>query len=50
MPISFQLTKNSLRARDHYNRIALDHMRPLSRKADVEEHELPREWVDYWWR
>ena len=25
-------------------------MRPASRQADREEHELPREWVDYWWQ
>jgi acyl-CoA dehydrogenase len=49
MPISFELTENSLRAREHYNRIAVDKMRPLSREADVEEHKLPQEWVDYWW-
>jgi acyl-CoA dehydrogenase len=49
MPISFELTRNSILARDHYNRIALEEMRPLSREADTEEHQLPQKWVDFWW-
>jgi acyl-CoA dehydrogenase len=50
MPISFELTPNSLNAREHYHRMATEHMRPLSRKYDDREHELPVEWVDYFWK
>jgi acyl-CoA dehydrogenase len=49
MAISFELTENSIKAREHYNAIARDHMRPVSREADRQEHELPQKWVDYWW-
>jgi acyl-CoA dehydrogenase len=50
MPISFDLTPNSQRARAHYHEMAEQHMRPVSRKYDDREHELPREWVDHFWR
>ncbi len=50
MPISFELTENSRIAKDHYHRIAHEQMRPISRKYDEEEHALPREWVDFWWK
>jgi acyl-CoA dehydrogenase len=30
--------------------MAAEHMRPISRKYDEEEHALPREWVDWYWR
>jgi len=49
MPISFELTNNSVLAREHYNRIAREQMRPLSRQADTAEHQLPQKWVDFWW-
>lgn len=49
MAISFELTRNSVLAREHYNRIAREQMRPLSREADRAEHVLPRKWVDFWW-
>ncbi len=49
MPISFALTENTQLAREHFHRIALEQMRPLSRKYDLQEHELPREWVDWYW-
>lgn len=49
MPIDFELTPNSVLARDHYNKIAREQMRPLSREADTREHWLPEEWVDFWW-
>ena len=49
MPISFELTKNSVLARDHYNKIAREQMRPVSREADTGEHHLPQQWVDFWW-
>ena len=50
MPISFELSEGSLLAQSHYRQVALDQMRPISRKYDLAEHELPREWVDYWWK
>ena len=50
MAISFELTENSQISIDHYNRMAREEMRPISRKYDEEEHALPVEWVDYWWR
>jgi acyl-CoA dehydrogenase len=49
MPISFELSRNSVLARDHYNKIAHEQMRPISRAADTGEHELPQQWVDFWW-
>jgi acyl-CoA dehydrogenase len=50
MPISFELTENSIKARSHFNRIAREQMRPISREADVHEHDLPQPWVDFWWK
>src|SRR3990172_4844837 len=50
MPISFDPTENAELARSHYHRIAVEQMRPLSRKYDDEEHAFPSEWVDFYWR
>jgi len=50
MAISFDPSPNTLAAKQHYNRIARDQMRPISRKYDDQEHDLPTEWVDWWWR
>ncbi len=47
--ISFEPTENSARARDFYRRIALERMRPLSRRYDEDEHALPVEWVEFYW-
>lgn len=49
MPISFEPSEGSLVAQAHYRKVALEQMRPISRRYDDEEHVLPREWVDYWW-
>lgn len=49
MAISFGLTKNSQISIDHYNAVAREQMRPISRKYDDQEHALPVEWVEYWW-
>jgi len=49
VPISFEPTRNSVLAKQFYNDVAHDHMRPFSRKYDDAEHELPTEWVDFWW-
>ncbi len=50
MPIAFDLTENSLKAKAHYHAMAVDHMRPVSRKYDELEHESPREWIDWFWK
>jgi len=47
--ISFDPTENSRLARDFYRKMALEQMRPISRRYDEEEHALPTEWVDYYW-
>jgi acyl-CoA dehydrogenase len=47
--ISFEPTSNTVQAKKYYNDIAHDQMRPISRKYDDAEHELPSEWVDFWW-
>ena len=49
MPISFEPTNNSVRAREHFNKIAREQMRPISREADRSEHTLPQAWIDFWW-
>jgi acyl-CoA dehydrogenase len=49
MAISFAPTENTLLAKQHYNAVARDQMRPISRKYDEQEHAMPVEWVDYWW-
>jgi acyl-CoA dehydrogenase len=50
MAICFEPTRNTLRAREHYRRMALEQMRPLARHYDEHEHEAPQEWIDYFWR
>jgi len=50
MPISFEPTPSTLAAREHYNRVARERMRPIARKYDDLEHELPVEWVDWFWK
>ncbi len=50
MPISFELTEAARVAREHFHAMAAEHMRPISRKYDEEEHALPHEWVDWYWR
>lgn len=49
MTIDFELSEGSKLAQAHYHEVALQHMRPVSRKYDLAEHQLPTEWVDYWW-
>jgi acyl-CoA dehydrogenase len=50
MAIGFEPSENTRRAREHYRRMALEQMRPISRRYDEHEHEAPREWIDYFWR
>ncbi len=49
MTIDFELSEGNKLAQAHYHEVALQHMRPVSRKYDLAEHQLPTEWVDYWW-
>ena len=49
MPIDFELSENARAAREHFHQIATERMRPISRKYDEHEHELPGEWVDWYW-
>ena len=50
MAIDFEPTENTRLAREHFRRIAVEQMRPVSRKYDDQEHDLPKEWVDWYWR
>ena len=50
MAICFTPSENTQRAREHYRRMALEQMRPISRRYDEHEHEAPREWIDFFWR
>jgi acyl-CoA dehydrogenase len=50
MPIDFSLSDASKHSQSHYHTVALEQMRPISQKYDVGEHQLPIEWVDYWWK
>jgi acyl-CoA dehydrogenase len=50
VPISFEPTGNTRKARDYYHRMALEHMRPVARRYDDREHAFPGEWVDYFWK
>ena len=50
MAVDFELSQNARTSQAHYRRIALEQMRPISRKYDDLEHEMPSEWVDFWWR
>ena len=49
MAISFELAESSKQSQAHYRGVAREQMRPISRKYDDREHELPTEWVEYWW-
>ena len=49
MAIDFELSPAPRFPSKHYNGIAREQMRPISRKYDLEEHTLPTEWVDFWW-
>ena len=50
MPISFDPAPNTRIARDYYHRVAVEQMRPLSRRYDDDEHAFPQQWVDWFWR
>jgi acyl-CoA dehydrogenase len=50
MPISFEPARSTVAAREFYHRMALEQMRPHSRRYDELEHEPPSEWIDYYWK
>ncbi len=49
MTICFEPSGNTVLAREHYRRMAIEQMRPISRHYDEHEHEAPREWIDFFW-
>ena len=49
MTISFDPAPNTVSAKAFYNQIALEQMRPISRKYDDQEHEMPWEFVRFMW-
>ncbi len=49
MPISFEMSETTALAREHFHAMAAEHLRPISRKYDVQEHDLPTEWVEWYW-
>ncbi len=49
MAICFEPTDNAKAATEFYHRVAVERMRPISRKYDEEEHTPPAEWIDFWW-
>jgi len=49
MAISFEPTENTEKSRAFYHRIAEEQMRPISRKYDVREHEMPWEFIRFMW-
>jgi acyl-CoA dehydrogenase len=49
MPISFEPTQNTEKSREFFHRIAVEQMRPISRKYDVHEHDMPWEFVRFMW-
>jgi acyl-CoA dehydrogenase len=50
MPIDFEMSENARAARALFNEIATQRMRPISRKYDDHEHDMPTEWVDWFWK
>ena len=49
MAISFEPAPNTVAAREMYHRIAREQMRPVARKYDEQEHEMPLEFVRFMW-
>ena len=49
MPISFEPNPATVSGRDEMHEIAVEHMRPWSRKYDDQEHEMPWEYVNPMW-
>lgn len=49
MPISFDPNPATVTGKEEMHEIAVKHMRPWSRKYDVQEHEMPWEFVNPMW-
>src|SRR5690606_9911707 len=49
MPISFEPNPATVSGREEMHEIALQVMRPISRKYDDQEHEMPWEYVNAMW-
>lgn len=49
MPISFDPNPATVQGREEMHEIAVEHMRPWSRKYDDHEHEMPWEYVNPMW-
>jgi acyl-CoA dehydrogenase len=49
MAISFDPAPNTVQAKTLFNTIAREQMRPISRKYDEQEHEMPWEFVRFMW-
>jgi len=49
MAISFEPNPATVSGRDEMHEIAVEHMRPWSRKYDDQEHEMPWEYVNPMW-
>ncbi len=49
MPISFEPSPSTEKAREFFHRIAEEQMRPISRQFDVQEHEMPWDFVRFMW-
>ena len=49
MAISFEPSENTVKAKIFFNQVAREQMRPISRKYDEQEHEMPWEFVRFMW-
>jgi acyl-CoA dehydrogenase len=49
VPISFDPNPATRALREEMHDVALQHMRPYSRKYDEQEHDMPWEFVDFMW-
>ncbi|MDJ0869363.1 MAG: acyl-CoA dehydrogenase family protein [Myxococcota bacterium] len=50
MTISFDMGAGTEHGRDETHKIATDVMRPISRKYDFQEHDMPWEFVNHMWQ
>jgi acyl-CoA dehydrogenase len=49
MAIDFELNPGTAHAKNEMHALAVEHMRPWSRKYDVQEHDMPWEFVNPMW-
>lgn len=50
MAISFEPSQNTVSAKAFYHGVATEQMRPISRRYDEQEHEMPWEFVRFMWQ